>query len=455
MFFNSFTDRVDNLFGATFCLISPKNKYVLDITYEDEYSDVVEYLNSNNDDISGVFTGSFAINPVNGKFLPIWVSNYFVDDYDNDFKVCVPSTDELDYEFANKYGLDIIPVIDFEDSPYSGNGIHINSEFANDLYNDEANEKILNYLVENGYGEKTTNYKLKELCISDSIFFGEAIPVIYFNDGSIKVLNSMELPLKHPDIVVRPSGNEYSPLYNAKGWNNVFIDGKEGSRELATLNNYISNSWYYLAYILKSTAGLLPINSPDAKYEFEKWLPINLYMGNFNSIDLIFQRFLLFVLEDYGYLSNIEPFKRIVNLTDELDDSDIDLNDALDKYGADVVRLYLLDGKNTLNLIDLDIYRRYVGRLVRLFDNEFSNSSSSLGELINDVTNAYSEFDYKQVIYILGDRINELQKTKSLSKKEAIVLLKLMYPLCPFVTEELYENYISKKNLLSFEEWPI
>ena len=134
---------------------------------------------------------------------------------------------------------------------------------------------------------------------------------------------------------------------------------------------------------------------------------------------------------------------------DEILESDIDLNDALDKYGADVVRLYLLDGKNTLNLIDLDIYRRYVGRLVRLFDNEFSNSSSSLGELINDVTNAYSEFDYKQVIYILGDRINELQKTKSLSKKEAIVLLKLMYPLCPFVTEELYENYISKKNLLS------
>lgn len=136
--------------------------------------------------------------------------------------MCVPSTDERDFEFANKYGLDVIDVIDFEIAPYSGDGIHINSEFANDLYNVDANKKILNYLVENGYGEETTNYKLKELCISDSIFFGEAIPVIYFNDNSIKVLNSMELPLKHPDIVVRPSGNEYSPLYNAKGWNNVF-----------------------------------------------------------------------------------------------------------------------------------------------------------------------------------------------------------------------------------------
>ena len=138
LFFNSFTTRVDNLFGATFCLISPKNKYVLDITNEDEYNDVVEYLKNDSKEIAGVFTGSFAINPINGKMLPIWVSNYFLDEYDNDFKVCVPSTDELDFEFASYYGLDIIPLIDFENVPYSGNGIHINSDFVNDLYNDEG-----------------------------------------------------------------------------------------------------------------------------------------------------------------------------------------------------------------------------------------------------------------------------------------------------------------------------
>ena len=456
MFFNAFAERVDNLFGASFCLISPKNKYVLDITYEDEYEDVVEYLNNNDKSVSGVFTGSFAINPVNGKLLPIWVANYFLDDYDNDFKVCVPSTDELDFEFANKYGLDIIDVIDFEIAPYIGDGIHINSEFANDLYNVDANKKILNYLVENGYGEETTNYKLKELCISDSIFFGEAIPVIYFNDNSIKVLNSMELPLKHPDIVVRPSGNEYSPLYNAKGWNNVFTkEGKEGSRELSTLNNIISNSWYYLAYILKSNAGLLPINSPDAKYELEKWLPISLYMGKIDSLELIVDRFLLFVLEDFGYLSYVEPFEKVVNLNDEIEECSINLLDSLDKYGADVVRLYLLDAKE-LNPIDLDIYRRFVSRLVRLFDNDFSdNSIINLDKFIKDVTDAYAEYNYKQVIYLLADRINELLKLKSISKKEAITILKLTYPLCPYVTEELYYEYISKKNILSFEEWPI
>ena len=458
MFFNSFLDRVDNLFGATFCLISPSSKYVLDLTSEDGYNDVLEYLKENREkEISGIFTGSFAINPVNGKLLPIWVSNYFVDEYDNEFKICVPSTDEFDFEFAANYGLDIIPIIDFEEVPYSGNGIHINSDFATDLYNDEANEKVLNFLVENGYGEKATNYKLKEICISDSIYFGEAIPVIYFNDGTVKVLNSTELPLKHPDIVVKPSGNEYSPLYNAKSWNKVFTnDGKEGSRELSTMNSYMSNSWYYLAYILKSTAGLLPINSPDAKYEFDKWMPADIYLGKFGALDLYYQRFMIHVLNDLDYININEPFKRVVELNESIDlESNIDLNNILANYGADVTRLFILDNKGSLNPIDLDIYRRYVGRIVRLFDNELNNNIPNLTDFINDVNNAYLEFDYKQAIYLIGEKINELLKSKSISKKEAVTILKLIYPICPYVSEELYITYISKKNILSFEEWPI
>lgn len=453
--FNSFLTRVDDLFGATFCLISKSNKFLLDVTSEDEYDNVLDFINHKTDNKTA-FIGSFAINPVNGRLLPIWV----VDDtfeYGNDFKICIPSTSVYDYNFAVEYGLDIIPIIDFEEVPYEGNGIHINSDFASDLYNEEANSKIFNFLLENGYAEESTNYKLNDICISDSIYFGETIPVIYFNDGQIKVLNSSELPLEHPNIVVRPSGNEYSPLYNARNWHTVFMDnGLEGVRELSTLTYQASNSWYYLAFILKSNAGLLSLNSPDAKYELNNWLPVDLYLGDFNELDILYQRFLIKVLKDLDYLNVDEPFKRIIDIKDEIESTEnIDLNGMLDNYGADVVRLFLLDSSNTLNLIDLDIYRRYVGRLVRLFDLEFNEEKNyDLKDLIKNVNEAYKEFNYKQVIYLVGEMINEMAKQKKLSKKEALIILKLLYPITPFVCEELYSEFITKKNILSFEEWP-
>ena len=453
--FNTFLTRVDDLFGATFCLISKSNKHLLDVTSEDEYDNVVDFINNGGKNKT-VFIGSFAINPVNGRLLPIWVVDDEFD-YGNDFKICIPSTSIYDYNFAIDCGLDIIPIIDFEEVPYEGNGIHINSDFASDLYNEEANSKIFNFLLENGYAEESINYKLNDLCISDSIYFGETIPVIYFNDGQIKVLNSTELPLEHPNIVVKPSGNEYSPLYNAKGWSNVFSSsGIEGVRELSTMTYQASNSWYYLAFILKSNAGLLSLNSPDAKYELNKWLPIDLYLGDFNELDILYQRFLIKVLKDLDYLNVDEPFKKIIDMKDEIESTDnIDLNGMIDNYGADVVRLFLLDSSNTLNQIDLDIYRRYVGRIVRLFDLELNEEKNyDLNDLINNVCNAYKEYNYKQVIYLIGEMINEILKQKKLNKKEALIILKLLYPLTPFVCEELFTEFISKKSILSFEEWP-
>ena len=453
--FNTFTTRVDDLFGATFCLISSKSKYLFDVTSEDEYDNIVDFINKKTNEKTA-FIGSFAINPVNGRLLPIFVVDEDFD-FDNEFRICIPSTNHNDYDFAVNNGLDIIQIIDFEEMPYENDGIHINSDFATDLYNEEANSKIFNFLLENGYAEESINYKLKDLCISDSIYFGEAIPVIYFNDGQIKVLNSTELPLLHPDIVVKPSGNEYSPLYNAKNWSNVFTDnGLEGVRELSTLTYQASNSWYYLAFILKSNAGLLSLNSPDAKYELNKWLPVDLYLGKFNEIDLLYQRFLLNVLNDLDYLSVEEPFKKIIDLEDELlGTENIDLSDMLENYGADVVRLFLLDSTNALNPIDLDIYRKYVGRIVRLFEIEFNEEKNyDLSSLINNVSNAYLEYDYKQAIYLIGEMVNEILKQKKLNKKEALIILKLLYPLTPFVCEELYSEYITKKNILSFEEWP-
>ena len=458
--FNSLRNRVDDLFGATFCLISPNNKNVLDITSEDEYNDVVDYLNnySQDEEISGVFTGAFAINPVNGKLLPIWVANYIDDEYGNDFKICTPSTDKLDFEFAEIYGLDVIEVIESDYLPCLTDGIHINSGFIDDLYIDGANKKVINYLIENDYGSVTTAYKLREICLSNPIYFSEAIPVIYLDDGTIKVLNSTELPLDNPDIIVRPSGNENSPLYNAKSWLNVYTkDGKNGIRELQTMTSFASLSWYYLAFVLKSSAGLLPINSPDARLELNKWLPVNYYLGNIDAIDIIYARFMMFLLKDIRYLDIDEPFMNVIKMDNKnISDENFDIEGSLDKYGADVFRLFLININDNIDTLDLEIYRRYVDRLIRLFDLEMDlDNQNNDSELINNVNTAYENNNLKEVIQIMGSKINDLLKQKKLNKKEAVIILKLLNPIIPFVTEELYQNYINKKNILSFEEWPI
>lgn len=460
--FNSFTNRVDNLFGATFCVISKNNKKVLDITTEDEYNDVINYLNDEtiSKDKVGVFTGAFAINPVNAKLLPIWVSNYISDEYDNGFKVCTPSTDVDDYQFANIYGLDIIKVIDFEEMPYFDSGILTNSGFLDGLYSDEANQKAINYLIENGYGERIIDYKLREIKISSPLYFGEPIPIIYLNDGSIKVLNSTELPLESPNILVKNTGTIYSPLYNAKNWVNVYTkEGIEGVRELNTLNNLQGISWFFLAFVLESKAGILPINSPDAKMELNKWLPVDLYLTKTKALDIIYQKFMTYVLSDLDYINVSEPFKRVIdgsiNFNEEIN---FDIVDFLDNFGSDCLRLFLLDLNNDFNLTELDNYRKYINRLIKLFEAELNVEipiSDSFKKLEIDVTNCYNEFDYKGVIYLIGNKVNEYLKEKQISKKEASILLKLLNPICPFITEELYSEFITKKNILSFEEWPI
>lgn len=459
LFFTSFTNRVDNLFGATFCVISSKNKYVYDITNADEFNDVKEYINNNLDskDTTGVFTGSFIINPINGKRLPIWVSNYFVDEYENDFKICVPSCDILDYEFASTYGLDIIKIIDDEVMPNTFDGVHINSDFINGLDIKAGNKKVISYLIENGYGEILTTYKLKDICVTKPLYFGEPMPLIYMDDQTIKMLNSTELPLELPNIVVRESFNELSPLSNAKDWLNVTTPSlKHGLRDTNTLNNYQALSWFYLAYILKSNAGIMPINSPDAKYELNKWLPINMYVtSNSNVLDIIYQKYMMYVLSDLDYVKDTEPYIKLIDLPK--DDISINTEEILKKYGSDAFRLFILNTNVNIDLNELDNYRRYVDRLVRIFEIELSDEkiSSSFIDLVNKVTNLYEENNIKEVINIMGEKINEIIKTKILSKKEAAIILKLLNPIIPFVTEELYSEYISKKSILSFEEWPI
>lgn len=459
LFFNSFTSRVDNLFGATFCLISPKNKYVYDITNADEYYDVKEYINNNldNKELTGVFTGSFIINPINGKRLPIWVSNYFTGEYEDGFKICVPSCDILDYEFANTYGLDIIKIIDDEVIPNTFDGIHINSDFINGLDIKEGNKKVISYLIENGYGEIITTYKLKDICVSKPLFFGEPFPLTYMDDQTIKMLNSTELPLELPNITVRESFNELSPLSNAKEWLNVYYDGgRHGLRDTNTMNNYQSLSWFYLAFVLKSNAGIMAINSPDAKYELNKWLPLNTYLTDeSNPIDIIYQKYMMYVLGDLDYVKETEPYDTLIHI--DKNEQSLNIDEILKKYGSDVFRLFILNASDNVDLIDLDVFRRYIDRLIRIFEIELTldKEGNSYITLAKEVTDCYENNEYDLVIKMIGEKINEILKTKSLSKKEATILLKLLSPIIPFVTEELYSEYITKKNMLSFEEWPI
>ena len=458
LFFNSFTQRVDNLFGATFCVISPNNKYVYDITNGDEYNDVVEYINNSIDskECNGVFTGSFIINPINGARLPIWVSNYFIDEYEKDFKICIPSCDILDYEFANLYGLDIIKVVDDDIIPNIFDGVHINSDFLNGLDNNSANKKAISYLKENGYGEEIITYKLKDICITKPYYFGPAMPLIYFNDETLKVLNSTELPLELPNIVVKETYEKTSPLFFAKDWINVYMDNKQGTRDINTLNHYADSSWFYLSFILKSNAGIIPINNPDAKLELNKWMPLNLYVSTNNDpLEVIYQKFMMYVLADLDYMKESEPYDTLLNI-DEID-YELNYEEYINKYGYDVFRLFILNSNSNIDLIDFDVFRRFIDRLIRMFELDLNDGfiSNKFNDLAITINNLYCEYNFSEIIKIMGEVINDILKNKELNKKEAVLILKLLNPIIPFVTEELYQEFITKKNILSFLEWPI
>ena len=322
-----FTTRHDTLFGATYIVIAPEHPLVEDLLIEDQKTLVKNYIEETskksdldrtelNKEKNGVFLGSYAINPVNGKEIPIWISDYVIMGYGTGAIMAVPGEDERDWEFATKYDLPIIrtvePSKDFSGGAYTGDGPAINSEFLNGLYIDEAKEKMALWLEDNKKGERTVQYKLRDWLFSRQRYWGEPIPIIH-KDGKSKVLKESDLPLELPDVEkYEPSGTGESPLSNIKNWVEVkdVNDNIIGLRETNTMPQWAGSCWYYLRY-------LDPSNDEKA-WDSEKekyWMPVDLYIGGAEHavLHLLYSRFWHHVLFDLGLVSTKEPFKKLFN----------------------------------------------------------------------------------------------------------------------------------------------
>ena len=322
-----FTTRPDTLFGATYMVLAPEHHLVKKITTEDQQKDVQEYVEKaglksdlerqeESKKKTGVFTGAYAINPVNGKEIPIWVADYVLAHYGTGAIMAVPGQDQRDWEFAETFDLPIIRTVQppegFDGEAYVGDGVAINSDFLNGLEITEAKSKIIEWLEENGVGEKSINYKLRDWLFSRQRYWGEPFPIIHV-DGKPKPLPESELPVTLPEIDdYEPTKTGEPPLAKAGDWLKVKDPetGKDALRETNTMPQWAGSCWYYLRYISPEFNGG-PVDSDEEKY----WMPVDLYVGGseHSVLHLLYARFWHKVLYDCGVVSTKEPFEKLVH----------------------------------------------------------------------------------------------------------------------------------------------
>ena len=484
--FTVFTTRCDTLFGATYCVLSPEHPLVSKIT-TDEYADkVLKYQNEVkkksdlertelNKDKTGVFTGSFAINPVNGKKIPIWISDYVLMTYGTGAIMAVPAHDERDYAFAKKFDLDIIPVIaggDIENSAYTGDGTHINSEFLDGLNKEDAINKMINYLEEKNLGKKKINYRLREWIFARQRYWGEPVPVVHMENGDIIALSDSELPLVLPVMEDYRGHNGKAPLENAIDWKNVTVNGQKGVRETNTMPGSAGSSWYFLRYID-------PDNDQEfANYELLKhWMPVDLYIGGPEHAvgHLLYSRMWNNYLFDKGLVPCAEPFKKLVHQGMILGSNGIKMgkrfpeyvvnpNDIVNEYGADTLRLYEmfmgpLEADKPWNSEGVKGSRKFIERIYRLFtENEIVESSNKnlekiYHQTVKKVTNDYENISINTAISQMMIFINACYKETILPRTYMEGFLKLLNPLCPHITEELWER-LGHNESIANSTWP-
>ena len=468
-----FTTRCDTLFGATYCVLSPEHPLVNKITTDEQRESVLKYQqevqrksdlerSELNKDKTGVFTGSYAINPVNGKLIPIWISDYVLMSYGEGAIMAVPAHDERDYAFAKKFNLDIIPVIEggnIEVEAYTDDGIHINSGFLNGLNKEDAINKMIEYLEENNLGTKKINYRLREWIFARQRYWGEPVPVIHMDDGKIVVLDDKDLPLELPMMDDYQAHNGLAPLENANDWKNVTIDGKHGVRETNTMPGSAGSSWYFLRYIDPNN------NKEFANYELlSHWMPVDLYVGGPEHAvgHLLYSRMWNNYLYDKGLVPCKEPFKKLVHQGMILGSNGIKMgkrfpeyvvnpNDVVRDYGADTLRLYEmfmgpLEADKPWNTEGVIGSRRFLERVYRLYteneikDVENHNLEKIYHQTVKKVTEDYENLNFNTAISQMMIFINACYKESELPKEYMDGFLKLLNPICPHITEELNEK---------------
>lgn len=493
--FTVFTTRPDTLFGATYAVLAPEHPLVEKITTPEQKEAVEAYLKqiqSKSDlertdlakEKTGVFTGAYAINPANGEKLPIWIADYVLMSYGTGAIMAVPAHDERDYEFAKKFNLPIKQVVaggDISKEAYTGDGEHVNSDFLNGLNKEEATKKMIEWLEANGKGEKKVSYRLRDWLFSRQRYWGEPIPIIHWEDGTMTPVPEEELPLVLPKTdEIKPSGTGESPLANIEEWVNV-VDpktGKKGRRETNTMPQWAGSCWYYLRYIDPHNDKQLA--DPE---KLEKWLPVDIYIGGAEHavLHLLYARFWHKFLYDIGVVPTKEPFQKLFNQGMILGENNekmskskgnvVNPDDIVESHGADTLRLYEmfmgpLEASIAWSTKGLDGARRFLDRVWRLFVEENGELNPKIvdnpetdtlervyHQTVKKVTEDYEALRFNTAISQLMVFINEAYKAPILPKAYMEGFVKLLSPVCPHIAEELWEK-LGYSNTIAYEAWP-
>ena len=473
--FTVFTTRCDTLFGATYCVMAPEHKLVDVITTDEHKKEVNKYIEACklkndmertelNKDKTGVFTGAYAVNPVNGKEIPIWISDYVLSSYGTGAIMAVPAHDTRDYEFARKFGLEIIPVLDggnVDSEAYTGDGVHINSEFLNGLSKEYAINKMIEFLEENKCGKKQVNYKMRDWIFSRQRFWGEPIPMVHCDRCGWVPLNETDLPLLLPDVAeYEPTDDGESPLAKITDWVNTTCPkcGGNARRETDTMPNWAGSSWYFLRFM-----------DPHNKYEFASmdamkyWNRVDWYNGGMEHTarHLLYARFWVQFLYNIGLVPHKEMIWTRVSHGMVLGSNNekmskskgnvINPDDIVKEYGADTLRVYEMfmgdyEQDAPWSTDSLKGCKRFIDKIIRLKDkvvdgNEYSNDLEVIiNQSIKKVTYDLGHIAYNTAVSTLMILLNKYEECEHITKKDYILLLTLLNPIAPHITEELNES---------------
>ena len=488
-----FSTRPDTIFGVAALVLAPELELVKQLTtpeHENEVEAYIEKISHKSDlertdlakDKTGVFTGSYVVNPVSGEKLPIWIADYVLNSYGTGAVMVVPAHDERDHEFAQKFDLPIVQVIeggDVQKEAYTGDGVHINSDFLNGMDKEEAIDAINNWLEENGVGEKKVNYRLRDWLFSRQRYWGEPIPVIHWEDGGTTLVPEDELPLYLPKATdIKPSGTGESPLANLDDWVNVVDENsRKGRRETNTMPQWAGSSWYFLRYIDPHN------NHEVADYEkLKEWLPVNLYVGGAEHavLHLLYARFWHKFLYDLGVVPTKEPFQKLVNQGMILGSNHekmskskgnvVNPDDIVEQYGADTLRLYEmfmgpLDASIPWSEEGLGGAHKFINRVWNLLIDENDNlrdrvttiNNHDLDKIYNEtvkkVTEDYEAMHFNTAISQLMVFVNNAYKADSLPLEYVEGLVKLLSPVVPHITEELWSK-LGHVGSIAYAKWP-